>query len=117
MKQLPSLILSAIERVQNVQRKWAKQMSFFDQYFKSIVEVGKILLETLTCLNCVHNRAWSYPSDQCFYHREMLKYEFQEQRELKQLEDMAANIYLEEKHYIETKFEHLKNIVDIVEGV
>ena len=29
---------------------------------------------------------------------------------------MAANKYLEEKDYIETKFEHLKDIIDIAEG-
>ena len=46
----------------------------------------------------------------------MIKYELQKQRELKQLADVTANIYLEEKYYIETKFEDLKDIVDIVEG-
>ena len=118
VEKLPSLILSDIERVQNIQRKWDKRMSSFDQYFKSLVEVGNIALETLTCLNCVHihNHAFPYPSEQCCYHREMIKYKLQKQRELKQLADMAANIYLEEKYYIETKFEDLKDIVDIVEN-
>ena len=32
------------------------------------------------------------------------------------LADVTANIYLEEKYYIETKFEDLKDIVDIVEN-
>ena len=53
-----------------------------------------------------------YPYEQYFYHREMLKYEFQEQREMKQLADMASNIYLKDKYYIETKFELLKDIVE-----
>ena len=117
VEKLPSLILSDIERVKNIQRKWDKRMSSFDQYFKSLVEVGNIALETLTCLNCVHihNHAFPYPSEQCFYHREMIEYEIQNKREMKQLADMAANIYLEEKYYIETMFEGLKDIINIVE--
>ena len=118
VEKLPSLILSDIERVQNIQRKWDKRMSSFDQYFKSLVKVGNIALETLTCVNCVHihNHAFPYPSEQCFYHREMIEYELQKQRELKQLADMAANIYIEEKECIQSKFEHLKAIVSIIYG-